>query len=199
MERYTANSPEAYTVDLDLRQLRVFEVLLRERNLTRAATGLGVSQPALSKTLAGMRRLFRRPAVHPRRPPHGADGQGACDRARGSLAARPGDDAARGPPAVRPEDVVTDLQLQRRRRGDDPLDAAAARDICGREAPGVRLRVVPVDMEGLEGVLESGYLDFAMGSFRDVVEEDSTAVSLVRNLRQRRARGITRGSENGRP
>jgi DNA-binding transcriptional LysR family regulator len=29
----------------------------------------------------------------------------------------------------------------------------------------VQLRVVPADLEGLEGVLESGNLDFAMGSF----------------------------------
>jgi DNA-binding transcriptional LysR family regulator len=33
------------------------------------------------------------------------------------------------------------------------------------QAPGVLLRVVPIDVERLEGLLESGYLDFAMGSF----------------------------------
>ena len=48
-------------MDLDLRQLRVFEALLRERNLTRASAGLGVSQPALSKTLAGLRAYFDDP------------------------------------------------------------------------------------------------------------------------------------------
>ncbi len=47
--------------ELDLRQLRVFEVLLRQRNLTRAAAVLGVSQPALSKTLAGLRAYFSDP------------------------------------------------------------------------------------------------------------------------------------------
>ena len=36
-------------------------MLLRERNLTRAATVLGVAQPALSKTLAKLRRYFADP------------------------------------------------------------------------------------------------------------------------------------------
>ena len=53
--------PGGNTVEVDLRQLRAFEVLLRERNLTRAATVLGVAQPALSKTLAKLRRYFADP------------------------------------------------------------------------------------------------------------------------------------------
>jgi DNA-binding transcriptional LysR family regulator len=32
-------------------------------------------------------------------------------------------------------------------------------------APGVKLRVTPIDLEGLEAALEAGHLDFAMGSF----------------------------------
>jgi DNA-binding transcriptional LysR family regulator len=46
---------------LDLRQLRVFQVLLREHNLTRAAAALNVTQPALSKTLASLRNYFSDP------------------------------------------------------------------------------------------------------------------------------------------
>ena len=48
-------------MEIDLRQLRAFEVLLRERNLTQAAVVLGLSQPALSKTLARLRRYFADP------------------------------------------------------------------------------------------------------------------------------------------
>ena len=36
-------------MEIDLRQLRGFEVLLRERNLTQAAVVLGLSQPALKR------------------------------------------------------------------------------------------------------------------------------------------------------
>ena len=48
-------------MEVDLRQLRAFEVLLRERNLTRAAAVLGVAQPALNKTLAKLRGYFGDP------------------------------------------------------------------------------------------------------------------------------------------
>ena len=48
-------------MEIDLRQLRAFEVLLRERSLTQAAGVLGISQPALSKTLAKLRRYFADP------------------------------------------------------------------------------------------------------------------------------------------
>ena len=48
-----------YPASLDLHHLRVFDVLLRERSLTRAARVLNVTQPALSKTLARLRRYFQ--------------------------------------------------------------------------------------------------------------------------------------------
>ncbi|MGB6938972.1 MAG: LysR family transcriptional regulator [Xanthobacteraceae bacterium] len=53
--------PSGYSADLDLHQLQVFDVLLRERSLTRAARVLNVTQPALSKTLARLRRCFDDP------------------------------------------------------------------------------------------------------------------------------------------
>src|SRR5690348_9334534 len=46
---------------LDLHHLQVLDVLLREHSLTRAAKVLNVSQPALSKTLARLRRYFADP------------------------------------------------------------------------------------------------------------------------------------------
>jgi DNA-binding transcriptional LysR family regulator len=53
--------PSGYENELDLHHLRVFDVLLRERSLTKAARVLGVAQPALSKTLARLRRYFDDP------------------------------------------------------------------------------------------------------------------------------------------
>src|SRR6476619_8220305 len=53
--------PSGYPGEIDLHHLQVFEVLLRERSLTRAARVLGVTQPALSKTLARLRRYFDDP------------------------------------------------------------------------------------------------------------------------------------------
>src|SRR5437868_13843710 len=52
--------PGSHT-ELDLHHLQVLEVLLREHSLTRAAQALNVTQPALSKTLARLRRYFDDP------------------------------------------------------------------------------------------------------------------------------------------
>src|SRR5438552_7837837 len=46
---------------LDLHALRVLDALFRERSLTRAAEALHTQQPALSKTLARLRRYFNDP------------------------------------------------------------------------------------------------------------------------------------------
>src|ERR1041384_775733 len=53
--------PSGYPTPLDLHHLQVFDVLLRERSLTKAARLLNVTQPALSKTLARLRRYFDDP------------------------------------------------------------------------------------------------------------------------------------------
>src|SRR4029077_17659918 len=53
--------PNSYAADLSLQHLRVLDVLLRERSLTRAAKVLDVTQPALSKTLARLRSYFDDP------------------------------------------------------------------------------------------------------------------------------------------
>lgn len=49
--------------NLDLNLLVTLDVLLRERNLTRAAGQLGVSQPAVSAALARLRRHFGDPLL----------------------------------------------------------------------------------------------------------------------------------------
>src|SRR5262249_5370860 len=61
--------PGKQTEDLDLHALRVFDVLFRERSITRAAEVLRTQQPALSKTLRRLRSdftdpLFVRVALH---------------------------------------------------------------------------------------------------------------------------------------
>lgn len=46
---------------IDLNLLVAFDALMNERNVTRAATQVGVSQPAMSAALARMRKLFGDP------------------------------------------------------------------------------------------------------------------------------------------
>ncbi|MEO8466389.1 MAG: LysR family transcriptional regulator [Gammaproteobacteria bacterium] len=151
-------------LEIDLRQLRAFEVLLRERNLTQAAVVLGLSQPALSKTLARLRRYFADPLF-----------------VRAGNRMEPTAKARELEPSVRSLlDSVT--MLRAHHRPFDPQTAARTFNFSvvdsgmlrllprllphlERVAPGVRLRVVAPDVDGLEASLEVGHLDFAMGSF----------------------------------
>lgn len=48
---------------IDLNQLVHLDVLLRERNVTRAANHLGISQPAMSNSLKRLRQLFNDPLL----------------------------------------------------------------------------------------------------------------------------------------
>src|SRR6516162_4402212 len=55
--------PSHHSAEPSLQQLRTLDVLLREHSLTRAAPELDVTQPALSKTLAQLRRYFDDPLL----------------------------------------------------------------------------------------------------------------------------------------
>jgi DNA-binding transcriptional LysR family regulator len=55
--------PSHHSAEPSLQQLRILDVLLREHSLTRAAPELDVTQPALSKTLAQLRRYFDDPLL----------------------------------------------------------------------------------------------------------------------------------------
>jgi DNA-binding transcriptional LysR family regulator len=174
-------------VELDLRHLRVFEELLRERNLTRAAASLNVSQPALSKTLASLRRYFDDPLF-----------------IRVGHRMEPTARALELEPSIR-ELLDKATMLRARHQPFDPrtssrtftysaVDAGLVRmlppliRLLHEQAPRVLLRVVPHDVERLETLLESGYLDFAMGSFPSLTKRirrqslwSVTYVSVARN------------------
>src|SRR5258708_3213392 len=53
--------PNKHSEELDLHALRVLDALFRERSLTRGGEALHTQQPALSKTLARLRRYFNDP------------------------------------------------------------------------------------------------------------------------------------------
>lgn len=156
--------PSGNRVEVDLRQLRAFEVLLRERNLTRAAAVLGVAQPALSKTLAKLRRYFADPLFvrsgHRMEPT--AKALELADAVHALL-----DDATMLRARHRPFDPATST----RTFAFSVVDSGLVRllpqllEHLETHAPGIKLRVTPIDLEELEAALEAGHLDFAMGSF----------------------------------
>ena len=156
--------PKDYSAGPDLHHLRVFDVLLREHSLTRAARELDVTQPALSKTLAQLRRffddpLFVRVALRMEPTPKALQLQAPV---RAIL------DGAR---SLRSEHVSFDPRTSHRTFNFCVVDAGLLKllpplvDRLMTEAPNVRLHVLQLEAAHLERWLESGKLDFAMGSF----------------------------------
>jgi DNA-binding transcriptional LysR family regulator len=156
--------PSSYASDLDLQHLRVLDVLLRERSLTRAAKVLDVTQPALSKTLARLRRYFDDPLfvrVSHRMEP----------TPKALALAKPVVNVLDQMRALRGEHVVFDPRTSSRTFQFCVVDAGVIKLLppllkrVMSEAPNVRLRVLQLDGEHLESWLETGTIDFAMGSF----------------------------------
>jgi DNA-binding transcriptional LysR family regulator len=156
--------PESYAGEPDLQHLRVFETLLRERSLTRAAHILNVTQPALSKTLARLRRYFDDPLfvrVALRMEP----------TAKALELQAPVGAILERMRLLRAEHVPFDPRLSHRTFAFCVVDAGVIKllpPLVNRlmeEAPNVRLSVLQLDSDHLESWLESGKVDFAMGSF----------------------------------
>jgi len=151
-------------LDLDLRHLRVFEVLLREHSLTRAAEVLGVTQPALSKTLAALRAYFADPLFvrvgHRMEPTTKALQLGGPVR-----------EILDQLTSLRTTHVPFHPAVTARTFRFSSVDSGMIRqlpallDALKEQAPHVRLQIVPLDLARLESSLESGSLDFATGSF----------------------------------
>jgi DNA-binding transcriptional LysR family regulator len=159
-----ATIPQGYHGEPDLHHLQVFDVLLREHSLTRAARTLNVTQPALSKTLARLRRyfddpLFVRVALRMEPTPKAlklqAPVQAILERMR----------------LLRSEHVSFDPRVSHRTFSFCVVDAGLIKllpplvDRLLDEAPNVRLNVLQLEAQHLEPWLETGKLDFAMGSF----------------------------------
>src|SRR6059058_1511154 len=148
--------------DVDLNLLRVFEAVLRERGVTPAAAGLGLTQPAVSNALARLRGLLGDPLFV--RTPNGMDAtpfarelaepvRQALALLDAALAHGPGFDPASATRAFR--FYMSDLGLI---EFLPPLiERVEAR------APGVRLEAVALDVEDIAGALASGTLDLAVG------------------------------------
>ncbi len=162
---------------LDLNLLRVFDEVMAERSLTKAAHNLALTQPAVSNALRRLREtvgddLMRRSTVK-------GQGQGLEPTPR-ALALWP---------HVR--EALAQLQMSlspdrfRPATADNTFvlamaDATAAEIVPGllaiteAEAPGVSLRVVPLSTRDPRGLLEREEADLALGYF-PVVLADITA------------------------
>ena len=148
--------------DIDLNLLRVFDAVLREKGVTPAATRLGLTQPAVSNALARLRKVFGDALFV--RTPRGVDAtpfarelaepvRQALALLESALAHGPGFDPATSTRVFR--FYMSDLgQIEFL----PPLVERVQRD-----APGVRLEAVALEVDDIADALAAGALDVAIG------------------------------------
>ena len=154
---------------LDLNLLRVFNEVMAERSLTRAARNLSLTQPAVSNALRRLRETLGDELVQ-------RSGQGMAPTPR----------ALSIWPTVR--EALEQLEASLAPSDFDPLvatntfvlamaDATAAElvpglvDILEREAPGVFMRVVPLTTRDPRALLQAEVCDLALGYFPSVLAD----------------------------
>lgn len=150
--------------NLDLHLLECFDVLLRERSVSRAAESLGVSQSSASEMLARLRERFGDPLLVRTR-----DGLAPTPRAL----------------ALAPEVRAAAAQLRALLQPDAAFDAAAAHETfrlttsdytqllllpaltrrLAEAAPGCRIDIVPVNILRAEQALDAGDIDLALAYY----------------------------------
>lgn len=161
------SSPNFRTLDLNL--LRVFDQVMAERNLTRAARNLNMTQPAVSNALNRLREaLGDRLLVR--------SGFGVEPTAKALALWPPISEALRqleasiSPGVFVPAQASSTFVLAM-------ADATAAVIMPGlvatleRDAPGVSIRVLPLTTRDPRRLLEDGQVDLAVGYFPAVLAD----------------------------
>ncbi|HHY6932305.1 LysR family transcriptional regulator [Burkholderia ambifaria] len=155
--------------DLDLNLLVVFDALLRERSVTRAAQDIGLTQGAMSHALNRLRTFFEDPLFV-------KTAEGMTPTAKGDQL---GVTISEIVAAIR-KNVVAEARF-------DPLTAQRTFVLCMTDmaelvflpplirrfrkvAPRCTLRSVQVPLEQIEGVLSSAEADLALGSMHAAPE-----------------------------
>ncbi|WP_370293821.1 LysR family transcriptional regulator [Thalassolituus sp.] len=145
---------------LDLNLLKAFDVLMDERSVTRAADRLAVSQPAVSGMMNRLRENFNDPLFI---------------RARRGIVPTPRAEALAG--SVKR--LLADAEAMLSPGEFDPATAEMILTVAGtdysmrnilvpllsvlrQEAPGIQLRMLPIDDTLIETQLERGDIDIAL-------------------------------------
>ena len=161
------NDPNFRTLDLNL--LRVFDEVMAERSLTRAARNLSLTQPAVSNALRRLRQTLGDELVQ-------RSGQGMAPTPR-ALAIWP---AVREALRQLQESLIPNEFVPGQAHSTFVLamaDATAAELVPGltdtleREAPGVTMRVVPLSTRDPRLLLDEEACDLAVGHFPSVLAD----------------------------
>ena len=154
---------------LDLNLLRVFDEVMAERSLTRAARNLSLTQPAVSNALRRLRESLGDELV--RRQGHGIEPTPRAlvlwPSVREALRQL---QSAIVPTTFEPSEAKSTFVLAM-------ADATAAELIGGlseqmeKQAPGVSVRVVPLTTRDPRKLLQDGMADIALGYFPAVLTD----------------------------
>lgn len=171
---------------LDLNLLRVFDQVMAERNLTRAARNLSMTQPAVSNALNRLRdalgdRLVLRSGYGVEPTPKALALWPAISDALRQLET-----------SIAPRDFVAAEATNAFTLA--MADATAAEVVPGlveileRDAPGISIRMVPLTTRDPRRLLEEGAVDLAVGFFPAVLadltaQEQSGAMALFEHER----------------
>ncbi len=160
-------APNFRTLDLNL--LRVFDEVMAERSLTRAARNLSLTQPAVSNAMRRLRETLGDELVR-------RSGQGMEPTPRAVVLWPSVRDALRqlqqslAPEIFRPDLADNSFVLAM-------ADATAAElvpplvDVLEAEAPGVSLRIVPLATRDPRKLLDDETVDLAVGHFPAVLAD----------------------------
>jgi DNA-binding transcriptional LysR family regulator len=160
-------APNFRTLDLNL--LRVFDQVMSERNLTRAARNLAMTQPAVSNALSRLRdalgdRLVTRSGYGVEPTPRALALWPAVSEALRQL------EASLAPGEFVASEATNTFMLAM-------ADATAAElmpglvEILERDAPGVSMRVLPLTTRDPRRLLDEGQIDLAVGFFPAVLAD----------------------------
>ena len=160
-------APNFRTLDLNL--LRVFDQVMAERNLTRAAKNLSMTQPAVSNALNRLRDALGDKLVV-------RSGYGIEPTPR-ALALWPviADALRQMESSLIPGDFVASEAVNTFVLG--MADSTAAElmpglvEIIERDAPGVSMRVLPLTTRDPRALLDEGVMDLAVGFFPAVLAD----------------------------
>jgi DNA-binding transcriptional LysR family regulator len=148
--------------DVDLNLLRVFDAVLRERGVTPAAAGLGLTQPAVSNALSRLRGLFGDPLFV--RTPSGMDAtpfaRELAEPVRQALALL--ESALAHGPGFDPPSATRAFRFYMSDLGQIEFLPPLIERVQ-QHAPGVRLEAVAMEVEDIAAALAAGALDQAVG------------------------------------
>lgn len=151
---------------VDLNLLKYLDVLLREKNVTRAAEQLGITQPAMSNGLKRLREVFSDPILI-----RTSDGMTATERAL-ELQPQVRQVLAQTEQMLTPDEVFQPQQSRRvfRIMTSDYAEATLVPHIVRRlreEAPGIVLDfLTPSDVSYAD--MEQGRVDMAINRFNEI-------------------------------